>query len=458
LRVVVDPRAELMSLIFRLAGNPEYNQGKVDSYTADAEKQFGGFRDSPAVKLARHLRETRGVSYDACMSMAVHLTDAYELQTIVPLKPWPEGLDRRWTAESASNFLVATRQFVKDTSFREFEEQHEALYKTTASRMRALLEKGAHLEWFDNYFGERPQATFTVALGLLNGGSSYGPHCRDAAGREELFCILGVWQTDAEGLPEFGREMLGTVVHEFCHSYANPIIDRHGSELDAAGEKLYRHVARQMRSQAYGEARTLLRESLVRACTVRYYRQYDGEEAARRVIQSEKKRGFAWVEELSNLLVEYEAHRDQYPSLEAFAPRMVAFFKEYAEEFDKKQAALAGKRPKVVSMIPANGGTNVDPGLAEMQIVFDRPMKDGSWAVVGRKELCPETAGKSHYDAARTTWTEPVKLKPDWRYEFWLNSDQYDAFRSEEDAPLEPVFVTFTTAKQAKAERATPSP
>ena len=34
LTVVVDPRVELISIIFRLAGNREYNQGKFISYIA----------------------------------------------------------------------------------------------------------------------------------------------------------------------------------------------------------------------------------------------------------------------------------------------------------------------------------------------------------------------------------------------------------------------------------------
>ena len=76
LRVVVDPRAELMSLIFRLAGNPEYNMARVKSYTDDAEQQFGKLRGHAVVTLARELRGSHGVSYDAVMSMAVHLTDS----------------------------------------------------------------------------------------------------------------------------------------------------------------------------------------------------------------------------------------------------------------------------------------------------------------------------------------------------------------------------------------------
>jgi hypothetical protein len=332
LRVAVDPRAELLSLLFRLAGNPEYSQGRVKSYSDDVEKQFGGFRDHAAVQLARRLRSTRGVSYDACMSMAVHLSDAYQLQPIVPLDPWPEGLDKRWTAQSVTNFLATTRRFVKDTAFKDFIERHQPLYETATSRMQALMEKEGHLQWFQDYFGERPQATFTVALGLLNGGCCYGPHFRDATGKEELFCVLGVWRTDAQGLPEFTRDMLSTVVHEFCHSYANAVIYRHYGEFEPAGEKLFRGVSDKMRSQAYGNAQTMLHESLVRACVVRYRLRYEGAEAAQREIRDQKKRGFLWMEELSKQLGDYEAQRDLYPTLETFSPRLVSFFKQYAEQ------------------------------------------------------------------------------------------------------------------------------
>jgi hypothetical protein len=294
------------------------------------KQQFDGYRDHAAVQIARKLRSTRGVSYDACMSMAVHLSDAYQLRPMVPLDPWPEGLDKRWTATAASDFLASARQFVKDTAFKEFLQRHQPLYDVTTARMKALMDKEGHLQWFQEYFGERPQATFTVVLGLLNGGCCYGPHCRDAAGKEELFCVLGVWKTDAQGLPEFTRDMLSTVVHEFCHSYANAVIHRHYAELDPAGQKLFRGVSDKMRSQAYGNAQTMLCESLVRACVVRYRLRYEGAEAAQREIRDQKKRGFLWMEELSNQLGDYEAHRDRYPTLETFSPRLVAFFKEYA--------------------------------------------------------------------------------------------------------------------------------
>ena len=444
--MVVDPRVELLSLIFRLAGNREYNMARVESYAGDADRQFGKFRDHPMVNLARELRNTHGVSYDAVMSMAIHLTDASQPRLKLPLEPWPDSLDNRWTAPDVTNFLAAARQFVKDSSFQEFIEQHQPLYQTTVARMQTLLDKEAHLEWFDDYFGRRPQASFTVALGLLNGGGCYGPHFRAADGHEELYCVLGVWQTDKEGLPEFTDDALPTVIHEFCHSYANPLVERHLTELQASGDALFKQVAGQMRSQAYGSGETLLKESLVRVCVIRYLRRYDGEEAAGRAIQAEKKKGFLWMQEMSDLLGEYEAHRDRYSTLEDFSPRLVSFFAGTVKNFPRMQADLAARRPKVVSMIPANGAQDVDPGLTAIEVVFDRPMADKSWSLVGGGPHCPETGKGAHFDAQHKIWTVPVTLKPDWSYEFMLNSGTFDAFRSEEGVPLEPVSVTFKTA------------
>jgi hypothetical protein len=449
LRIAVDPRIELVSLLFRLAGNPEYSHCRVPSYAADIDKQFNGFRNHPAVQLARQLRQRRSISYDACMSLAVLLTASSEPRLSVPLDPWPDFLDHRWDAQSVNKFVAAAGQFVKDSGFNDFIKAHEGLYRTSESRMRFLMDREAHLAWFNHFFGERPKANFTLILGMLNGGSCYGPRSRDKIGTDELFCVLGVWATDDQGLPVFGKDILSTVVHEFCHSYANPIIDRHASELRDSGEQLYEPVAGRMRSQAYGNALTMLRESLVRASVVRYVSRYEGEKTAEREIREQQTRGFEWMKELSGLLVKYEAERYHYPTLESFSPRLVSFFRDYAGEFQKKHHQLEASRPQLVSIVPANGAGDVDPGTRTIQVIFDRPMRNGSWSMCGGGPNFPETIDKPSYDKSRKTWTTKVKLKADWAYEFWLNSSQYQSFQSEEGVPLESVHVTFRTGSTA---------
>lgn len=447
-RVTVDPRVELMSIIFRLAGNPEYGGGRVESYVDDVEDHFGEFRNHAVVELARRLRGSRGVSYDAVMSMAVHLSDAYEVGEKVPFEPHPKSLDKRWTVADARKFLDLARQFAKDARFEEFIEKHRPIFETAESRMTAVLQEHGHLKWFDEFFGSRPGARFTLALGMLNGGQCYGPHCNASDGTQELYCVLGVWLTDDGGLPRFDSDVLETVVHEFCHSYTNPIVDRHEDELRFAGEKIFPHVARAMRRQAYGSWKTLIYESLVRACTVRYTLACEGEAAAKAVIRAQERRQFAWIRELSDLLGEYEADRDRYPTLEAFSGRIVTFFDAYAARLPGQPSGSDAKPPKIMSMAPADGATEVDPGLTEIKVTFDRPMQDGSWSMVGGGPNFPEVTGRCGYDSSKTTWTVPVKLKPNWQYTYRLNSGKFQSFQSREGVPLEPVKVAFETGKR----------
>ncbi len=212
--------------------------------------------------------------------------------------------------------------------------------------MRELLAREAHLEWFEEFFGARPDAHFTVALGLLNGGQCYGPHCRTADGREDLYCILGVWETDDEGLPVFRREVLGTVVHEFCHSFTNRVIDRHEAELRASGEKLFAAVRPAMERIAYGNWKTMLYESLVRASTYRYLQRHEGIVAATAALEDDKRRQFLWIEKLADLLGQYEKSRDRYATLDEFAPRIVAFFDEHADEYVRVRTSARRSGPR----------------------------------------------------------------------------------------------------------------
>ena len=75
-------------------------------------------------------------------------------------------------------------------------------------------------------------------------------------------------------------------------------------------------------------------------------------------------------------------------------------------------------------------------------------MADKAWSLVGGGPNYPKTGKGAHYDAQRKIWTVPVELKPDWSYEFMLNSETYVGFASQEGVPLQPVSVTFKTAGQ----------
>ena len=243
-RVAVDPRVELMCIIFRLAGHREYNLGTLSGYNDDVTKAFGPFVDHAVIKLVRKLRGTRGISYDAPMSMAVTAARS--------------GRDER---RSVSDALAEDPRFAVDerrlagvrgcrcgTSSRTPRSRSSSINTASCTsrpsrELRTLLDKQAHLEWFDALFRRSAGGVFCRRSRLLNGPCNYGTRRELADGREELYCILGVWYADEEGKPKFSGDQVSTIVHEFCHSYANPIIDRHAAELQAAGEKIFPAVA-----------------------------------------------------------------------------------------------------------------------------------------------------------------------------------------------------------------------
>ena len=328
--ISVDPRVELVSIIFKLAGNPEYNRSLFFSYISDIDEHFGKFREHPAVELAKELRNTRGVSYDAPMSLAIHIRDINDFEMLVPLEPFPEQLDGRWETFRVREFLEKARQFSKETKFNDFFNSHKPMYERAVSRLRSLIEKEAHLEWFDDFFGARPGAEFHIFLGMTNGPSSYGPRFK-LEEKEKYYCILGVWKFAYFGLgePRFDRTLMPTVIHEFCHSYANPIVDAHLVQLEEPGRRIFSKVQEQMKNNAYGQWQTVMRESLVRACVVRYLVKNEGLDEANRQIESDISRGFFWIRELSDLLIEYEQQRQTYKTLDEFFPNVIEFFKNY---------------------------------------------------------------------------------------------------------------------------------
>ena len=92
--------------------------------------------------------------------------------------------------------------------------------------------------------------------------------------------------------------------------------------------------------------------------------------------------------------------------------------------------------------------TDVNPALAELRATFSKPMQAeaGSWSWNAWDDThFPETAGQPRYLPDGRTCVLPVKLKPDWSYQFMLNSDRFHAFQSQEGVPLAPVTVSFKT-------------
>ena len=270
IEVRVDRRFELMSIVFRLADFSEYRMGNVADYNTAVDAYFGPFKEHAAVKMARGLRQR--VSFDAIPNLAVRVTDAIHFQPLRPLADAATRLDSRWDIRVAAEFLKTMVSFAKDTDAGKFFETQEPLYRATLNACKQDLLSYLDRGWFERTFGKRDRDNFTLCVAMLNGPGNYGASVPNDHGGEDLFALIGTGETLKGKLPSFSQAYLGTLVHEFLHSFVNPWVDRHMRDLRAAGEALNAPVAEQMKRLAYGTVSAVLRESMVRAFTIRYFR------------------------------------------------------------------------------------------------------------------------------------------------------------------------------------------
>jgi hypothetical protein len=431
LRAGVDPRVELMSILFRLGGAAEYNRCRIPQYDQAIERYFAPYRGHQAVRLANSL----GVGLDAPMKLAVNVRDADSLDELIALDGAKVHLYENWDAAKARDFLAAARGFSADAHFGDFVKSQQALYDVVNARLGAYLEK-ADPAWFGQFFGPPAPARLAVIPGLANGAPSYAARVIDEAGAEEVCAIPGVAKVDAQGLPVFDASWGVTMAHEVAHLYADRAISKNAAQLQKAGAQLYEPVAEAMQQQSYGNWKTMLSESLARAAAIEYVMAHDGQAAGRAVIREDNARSFFWMNGLVNTLETYRSQRQQYPTFDSYMPRVVDYFIGVAPRIP---AIVDRMRPKVVSTSVANGARSVDPSLKSIVVRFSIAMTR-----VGPGKTSKTAGGR--FDAAGLAVTIPVTLEPDRDYALPLRWAGGQAFLSADGVPLPATTLHFHTA------------
>ena len=326
--VQVAPAVELFSIIHRLAGTGQYDEMQLPGYVQDVWDHFGSFQGHAAVTLAQEMNREHAINGNAPMDLAVHVTEPPELELRSTMVLVLEDLDSRWSAEIIPPFLEAARQFALDTDFQAFFVGHQSFYDAAISSLKATLAGTDLLPWFQGFFGGAPE-DYTIVLGLLNGTCNYGSRVTFPAGEQEFVSMLGGRDPDPDGVPVYSRErFIPTIVHEFNHSYVNPLVDRNREQLKPVAEPLFSAMEEDLRHWGYDHWYVMIYEYLVRAATLRHLEVSEGAAAATAHARQDVRAGFVGVAELADLLEEYENNRAAYSVLDDFMPRLVEFFRE----------------------------------------------------------------------------------------------------------------------------------
>jgi len=336
--VSVDERMELLAIIFRLAGAPEYSSNGFASYAASVDERFRPYAQHQAVTFARRMRHEIGVGADGVMTLAAHLSP---LPFLEPPESFAEtAVQGRWITADAFTFADLARQFATESNFAEFADHCRPIYDLATSRLRKLVQEEIQPNWFAEYFGERPNSRMHVAVGLLNGNISLGFDAKRAGQPDVLYAVMGTWLFDQDNFPMYGRSVTPILVHEFCHSFVDPAVVKRAADFEAAATSLQPLLDEHLPRMRQYYWRTLIEESLVRAAVARYLLAHNGPDAARDELARQVVNGFVWIDGLYTLLEMYEQNRDQYHTFEQFLPRVIDFFTRLPDELPEMVAAV----------------------------------------------------------------------------------------------------------------------
>jgi len=146
---LVDIRFEIVSLVFRLAGQGRFTP-RTTMYQHSLHNTFSDFAEHPVVTLASQIPTMPvGTAYSHILSMAAHLRYAngqFTIQDDLSSLVFDNGL---WTHESVSEFINLLNDFYFETNFADFFAENIDVYMTQSERALRLAFRPLRFDWFE---------------------------------------------------------------------------------------------------------------------------------------------------------------------------------------------------------------------------------------------------------------------------------------------------------------------
>ena len=336
IKVEVSEPVELMCILSRTAEFQEYDGDMCGQYGKDADEWFAPYKQHAIIPYYQSLRAQHGIAHERVMSMALHLEiEKGKVQFIGDKSDLYGG----WKDDDVDidHFLVLLNQFYKETRFNEFFKKHRAFYEEGVKAYEEIVMPNFHQEWFAKFFGAEPTEPFHIVL-CFSHASHNNAVTRHLPGKPtEKFAVCSYWIHPATGQLFGGGEIaLGILVHEFNHSFVNPLLENtaNATMMTKLGQKLMQFTHLSMERQSYNEWQIMINESIVRAAVIIYMQDYGFKQnvVLNEIFKEVWQNDFRWTPELVSSLRYYANHRDQYKTLNDFYPEIFQCLKKYLED------------------------------------------------------------------------------------------------------------------------------
>lgn len=330
-----DEGVELMWLIWKLAdfSYNDFNHYCIRSINESADAYFAKMMDHHAVSLAKSIAKEYGVGEDAVAAFGLHLfiSKKGEISFNPAFADSGESSFDRWPEQEKQRMLAAVNDFYQQSNFHEWYQSLEPMRQQAISLFKKV--NNVDYGWFSSFFGSAFDDMPTqIVLSFLTAGHNYGCSVIMKNGKELLSPVINIYQMSSTNVNGYSSTSTPSVlIHEFCHPFCNPLIDKYWSSMEDKANMVFNRVADQMKSQAYTYPSIMMYETLVRSCTIRYLMSHlslseqekEKEKYKNMCILSDESNGFMMVRTLVDVLEKREQQQAQYATLDDFMPEII---------------------------------------------------------------------------------------------------------------------------------------
>jgi hypothetical protein len=300
----VDERFELISVIFRLAGNWEYNLGAggldgveypfpdeqrtalakceaTNGYQLEVAKTFMPYIKHEAVLCAKSL----GLGFTFVFKFAMHIEKNGEQFAFISDTGSLFDMGE-WDEKKAEKFLPLLNKFYKDTDYAGFYAAHMPYYEELSQKFYDNYYHTVDLDWFGKYVDV---AHLRCVLSPSNTTTNYGLMVN-----EKIACAL-VRLTSGSSL-----------IHEYCHSFANPLAAKWYEENETFRKWCEDSVSAEM--PYYSDGLEMAYEYVTHAYHVLYEFQHGGDwqKALVSIKNAAFENTFPYIEEIYEMVMALE--------------------------------------------------------------------------------------------------------------------------------------------------------
>lgn len=327
--IQIIPETELFQVICYLSGQYQGITPLDFEYKSDIEQRFGGYRNHPAVTVAKEFIRHH---YAENLIKAYILNDQFRDDTThldllhIEDDGGPKG-DHDTKLKAIDGLRKACRQFAHDSRFKEFYDKRKPYYSKKVREVQTVLEGLSVIAPRETFWGMKKNA-YRIVIVLLERDVHSCWFWNDGLWHS-IFFLTPKFAIDNDA--KFGNSDVSNLSdgklsaadyvyygsgHEFGHSFLNPLTQTFTDQINA--------ISFDFRKSGQPTKTDFLNESILRAYTAYELAKHGRGDAAQMVMQSERMNGYIYNDAILQLLQHYDTNRDRYKRFDDFLPYLLA--------------------------------------------------------------------------------------------------------------------------------------